>query len=107
MNHARAHPGHHTLRMTRDQRAQPRERLALPLKLGDGGRAVTRDISASGLYFQLEGPYRLGTMVDFELQLPHARMKFTAVGQLVRIDHLGARTGVAVKLLDPRLTPMD
>jgi hypothetical protein len=93
--------------MTREQRAQPRERLALPLKLSGGGRAVTRDVSASGLYFQLEGPYRLGHLVDFELELAHAHMKFTAIGQLVRIDRLGPVTGVAVKLLNPRLTSTD
>jgi hypothetical protein len=32
-----------------EQRVEPRETLALPLNLGDGHAAVTRDISASGM----------------------------------------------------------
>jgi hypothetical protein len=93
--------------MSEEKRAEPRERLALPLKLSDGSRAVTRDISAGGLYFEVEGPYFLGRQVDFELQLPRANMKFTATAELVRIEDLGARTGVAVKLLRPRLQTLE
>jgi hypothetical protein len=93
--------------MSDDQRAEPRERLALPLKLSDGRHALTRDVSANGLYFEVEGPYLLGRLVDFELQLPRARMKFTATAELVRIDKRGDRTGVAVKLLRPRLQTLD
>jgi len=93
--------------MSADQRAETRERIALPLKLSDGSHAVTRDVSASGLYFEVDGPYLLGRTVDFELQLPNARMKFTATAELVRIDNHGLRTGVAVKLLRPQLRTLD
>jgi hypothetical protein len=90
-----------------EQRLEPRESLALPLKLGDGCSAVTRDISASGMYLEIDGLYPLRGMVIFEMHLSGARMKFTAEGEIVRIEHKGGSTGVAVRLRAPRLQPID
>ena len=90
-----------------EQRLEPRECLALPLKLGDGCSAVTRDISASGMYLQIDGLHPLHGMVVFEMHLSDARMKFTAEGEIVRIEHRGGSTGVAVRLRTPRLHPLD
>jgi len=92
--------------MFREQRLEPRERLALPLRLRDGSHAVTRDISASGLFFEMAGEHHVGGLVDFEMQLADLRMRFTAVGQIVRVEHRFSTTGVAVKLLGPRLEPL-
>ena len=90
-----------------EQRLEPRESLALPLKLGDGCSAVTRDISASGMYLQIDGLHPLRGMVVFEMHLADARMKFIAEGEIVRIEHRGGSTGVAVRLRAPRLQPID
>jgi hypothetical protein len=86
-----------------EQRADPRERLALPLQLRDGARALTRDISAHGIFFEIEGMHDMHGVVDFELQLAEVGMRFTAVGEIVRIEYRGSRTGVAVRLVSPRL----
>jgi len=91
------------VRMFVEHRIEPRERLALPIKLGDGLRAVTRNISATGLYFEIEGDRLMQGLVDFEMQLAEAGMKFTAVGEIVRIEHHAGKTGVAVRLMAPRL----
>ncbi|HWP12416.1 MAG TPA: PilZ domain-containing protein [Ramlibacter sp.] len=93
--------------MYEEQRLEPRERLALPLRLHDGSHAMTRDISASGLYFEMDGEHDVEGLVDFEMQLPDLHMKFTAVGQIVRVEHKSGVTGVAVKLLSPRLEPIE
>jgi hypothetical protein len=93
--------------MFKEQRLEPRERLALPLQLRDGSQAVTRDISASGLYFEMDGEYQVDGLVDFKMELPDLHMKFTAVGQIVRVEHRFGVTGVAVKLLSPRLEPLE
>jgi hypothetical protein len=90
-----------------EQRTNPRESLAVPLKLGGGTVAVTRDISATGLYFEIKGRHVIEGPLDFELQLPEARMKFTSIGEIVRIDHSDDMTGVAVRLLSPRLERVD
>lgn len=92
--------------MFEEQRVNPRERIALLLKLVDGARAVTRDISATGLYFEMQGAHALSGPVDFELQLPEVSMKFTASGEIVRVELKDGRTGVAVRLIDPRLDTM-
>ena len=90
-----------------EHRIDPRERLAVPLQLGSGAVAVTRDISATGLYFEIQGRHVLAGPLDFEMQLPEVRMKFTSIGEIVRIDHWDGRTGIAVRLLSPRLEHVD
>lgn len=90
-----------------EQRLDPRERLALPLQLRDGSVAMTRDISARGLFFEIEGQHDMTGLVDFEMHLSEARMRFTAVGEVVRLQYRHGRTGVAVRLLSPRLLPID
>jgi hypothetical protein len=89
-----------------EQRVEPRESLALPLKMGDGSAAVTRDISASGMYLEIRGEHQIGGSVFFEMDLDDLRMKFTAEGQIVRIEHSEGKTGIAVKLRSPRLEPL-
>ena len=89
-----------------EQRVEPREPLALPLKLGDGCSAVTRDISASGMFLEIAGLHSLNGLVVFEMHLADARMKFTAQGEIVRIEHKDGNTGLAVKLHAPRLEPL-
>ncbi|HXD42259.1 MAG TPA: PilZ domain-containing protein [Ramlibacter sp.] len=90
----------------KEQRKEPRERLALPLRIRDGRHAVTRNISSSGLFFEMAGEHDLFGLLDFEMQLPE-HMKFSAVGEIVRVEYRFGTTGVAVKLLSPRLEPLD
>ena len=68
---------------------------------------MTRDISATGLYFLMDGQHALHGPVQFELQLADVGMKFTAAGEIVRIEHREGRTGVAVRLINPRLDAID
>lgn len=89
-----------------EQRVEPRESLALPLKLGDGQTAVTRDISASGMYLEMGGCHEMGGPVLFQMDLTDARLRFVAEGEIVRIEHGDGKTGVAVRLLSARLQPL-
>ena len=89
--------------MFKEQRTHPREPLHLPLKLGDGVAASTRDISATGMYVDFPRGYRLAGPVDFEMQLAEAGMKFTALGAIVRVDLKAGATGVALRLISFKL----
>lgn len=89
-----------------EQRVDPREPLALPLKLEDGSSAVTRNISASGMYFEIQGSYAMVGPVVFEMQLAELGVKFTAEGEVVRVERHGTRTGFAIKLREPRFEPL-
>jgi len=77
--------------------------LALHLQVCDVLQAVTRDVSPSGLYFQVPGNHALEGTLFFEMDLEEANMKFTAEGTIVRVEHRDGFTGVAVKLFDRRL----
>lgn len=90
-------------------RIEPREQVTLPLQLIGGGNGVTRDISASGLYFETDSELQVGRLIDFEIELdtPGGPMKFKAQGQIVRIEPQGGRTGAGVKLLASRLVPVE
>ena len=90
-------------------RIEPREQVTLSLQLIGGGNGVTRDISASGLYFETDRELQVGSLIDFEIELdtPGGPMKFKAQGQIVRIEPLGGRTGAGVKLLASRLVPVE
>lgn len=93
--------------MFQEQRQDPRERLALPLALAGGPHAVTRDISATGLFFVFDGEHVVRGPVDIELNLPEYAMRFCSSGEIVRIEHGDGRTGVAVRLVNPRLLPVE
>lgn len=90
-----------------EHRAEPRESVALPLKLGDGSSAVTRDISPSGMYLEVRGEQQIGGTVFFEMSLEDVRMKFSAEGQIVRLEHRHGVTGIALRLRSPKLEPLD
>lgn len=90
-------------------RTEPREQVTLSLQLTDGSKGVTRDISASGLYFETDSEQQVGGLIDFEIELdaPGGPMNFKAQGQIVRIEPRGGRTGAGVKLLAYRLVPVE
>lgn len=86
-----------------ERRREPRVPMVLPLRVGDGLVATTRDISPSGLYFEIpDGDVPEGTL-HFEMDLEEANMKFTARGTVVRVERRDGITGVAVKLFAGRL----
>jgi len=85
----------------------PPERLEMPLRLGDGTRAVIRDIGPSGLYFEVEGDHTITGPLVFELQLAGGRVKFSATGEIERLERVGNRTGVTIRFLHPRLQAID
>ena len=91
--------------MQADLRTEPREAIALPLHLASGERGVTRDISATGLFFEIDCSHPLGSELDLtvELNLDGRAVRLECRGQVVRVEHAGERTGVAVKMLASRL----
>jgi hypothetical protein len=93
--------------MVNVKRGESREELCLPLKLVDGTLAVTWDVSSDGMYVMMDGVRQLSGMVFFEMHMPEARVKFSAVGEVVRLDHRGSSTGVALRLSSQRLEPLD
>ena len=95
--------------MQNEHRTEPREQIQLPVGLAGGQQAVTRDISASGLFFEMDSVQQVGGLIDLEIELdtPGGPMKLKAQGQIMRIAQQGGKTGVGVKLLSSRLEPVE
>jgi len=88
-----------------DLRQQPREIVELPVSMQDGGMGKTRDVSATGLYLEMEGTLGSGSVVDLsiELSLDERPIFLTARGQVVRVEIRDGRTGFALRLVESKL----
>jgi hypothetical protein len=73
----------------------------LPLRLANGATGVTRDVSNTGLYFELDGEHSLDDELDLSVGLSvHGRpVWLESHYKVMRIDRHDGNTGVAVKLL--------
>jgi hypothetical protein len=91
----------------REQRTEERVFTALPVDLGNG-TGVTRDVSASGIFFEIDSNYRLGSAIEFvvEMHTPGGKMLLKCEGEIVRIEPRGPRVGVAVKITTSSLEPV-
>jgi predicted DNA binding protein len=73
------------------------------------GKGITRDISATGIFFETETRFEQGSTIDFivDLDAPadrHQRrclLKFQ--GEIVRVEQHNSKMGVAVKITDSQL----
>jgi hypothetical protein len=90
-----------------EKRIEPRTPMSLRLRVGPGIDAVTRDISPSGLYFELAGHHEFHGVLFFEMDLEDSNVKFTAEGTIVRIEHHDGISGFAVKLAGGQLQSIE
>lgn len=84
-----------------EKRKDERISTALPVGLGTA-IAITRDVSASGVFFECDASYALGSDIEFTLELdtPGGKMMLRCEGEIVRIEPRGERVGVAVKIIE-------
>ena len=89
-----------------NKRREERVSTALPVDLGTT-KGITRDVSASGVYFEADATYTLESEITFavELDTPGGRMMLKCEGEIVRIEPREARVGVAVKIIESTLEP--
>ncbi len=61
---------------------------------------VTRDISASGVYFWLDAMVALGETISFIIEFGRQGVNFIlkCVGEIVRVENQDGKVGVAVKI---------
>jgi|WetSurMetagenome_2_1015567.scaffolds.fasta_scaffold63139_3 hypothetical protein len=88
-----------------DSRSDKRDDVSLPVRLAEGGEGITRDLSASGVYFEMDSDEPIGSEVDLtiEFKLDKQVVLLKCHGQIMRVEKNGGRTGVAVKMLDSQL----
>jgi hypothetical protein len=86
------------------KRKQPRENKTLPVKVvGDNVKGVTRDLSAAGVYFEINSYYQVGSSIKLIIEFDSPQgMQFECEGTIVRVeDHGSRKMGVAVRM-NPR-----
>lgn len=95
-----------------DNPAQRREHervpAALPVRV-DERIGVTRDVSASGFFFEFDGAAEVGGDIDCEVELdtPDGKLILKCRGTIVRTVANGAKTGVAIKISDSNISVDD
>ena len=77
----------------------------MPVRLASAGKGVTRDISASGIFFATESEYMPGKSIymTIDFMTPAGKLHYICQGVIVRVEQSGARVGVAVKISDSLL----
>ncbi len=84
----------------RVNRAEDRINMAITFNLENGVPALTRDVSASGIYFETDANQVPGSMISFVLRFntPGGEMALKCEGQILRTEPRGDRVGIAAKL---------
>ena len=91
------------LNKRRHHRATTGMRVFLKSTIG-----VTRDMSASGVYFWISGTYALGQSISFSIELKRARgnMMRKCKGRILRIERQDSkRVGLAVRITESEIVP--
>ncbi|MDP2195157.1 MAG: PilZ domain-containing protein [Rhodocyclaceae bacterium] len=88
-----------------EMRADARQQVELPVSLEEGSMGSTCDVSASGVFFEIDSSLAVGSQISFEIEMHSAigPMTMKCVGLVVRTEQKDGRTGVAVKMTDSRL----
>ena len=67
-----------------------------------GVAGVTDNISATGFYILQDQQCEIGSRIDFSVDLVtrHTRLKLCCEGEVVRVDRVDDRFGIALKILN-------
>jgi hypothetical protein len=94
----------------RDRRQTHRIAVQLPLEL-ENGKGVTRDVSASGVFFLTDVSFSIGTPITFCLLLeqvdPLGPLRVRCQGQVVRLECCKGKAGVAVAISEHYFDPAE
>jgi hypothetical protein len=85
-------------RERQDKRRQKRLGATLPVRLGKTA-GVTRDVSASGVFFETDVAYHRGSKIHFEINLetPWGKAVCDCDGKIVRVERHDGSVGIAVQ----------
>jgi hypothetical protein len=82
------------------------ERIATSFPVTVNGSAgKTRDISASGIFFEVDENTELGSKIHFSVQLdtPGGLLKLVCEGEVIRLEKRDGKLGVAAKILSQEM----
>ena len=76
----------------------------LPVSL-NGKTGVTRDISATGILFEIDEDHKEGSSISLEIELdtPGGPLKLLCKAKVVRVVKEGGRSAIAAKIISQSL----
>lgn len=93
-----------------DQNKRQEERVVteVPVDLG-GTKGITRNVSASGIFLEIDAGYALGSSMAFEVELntPGGKILLRGKGSIMRVEQRDKKMGVAVKVTESILEARD
>ena len=92
-------------RLAMEKRKEERMSVTRPVRL-DRAAGITRNISASGVFFEAEADYAVGRKILFAIELdgPQGeKLELITRGEIVRVEPRGGKVGVAVKIVASKL----
>ena len=78
---------------------------ARPVRL-DRGTGVTRNISASGVFFETSVDYAVGSKISFAIEIEGPRgekLMLRCQGEIVRVERRDSKVGIATKIVPSKL----
>ena len=94
--------------MPQTHRSEERVSMKVPVTLPHGLMGITRDISASGIYFETDSEPVADAPLAFSVEFKNdlgVGMTLRCRGQVLRVEHQGSRVGVAARILESKLEP--
>jgi hypothetical protein len=90
------------------RRKHERVPASMPVHVDDS-LGTTRDVSANGVFFEIDSSATMGSEISFSIEMHTALgpMLMKCRGQIVRTEQNGARTGVAVKMIESQLEALE
>ena len=86
------------------RRRDERISTAFPVTI-NGAAGKTRDISASGIFFEVDEDTKLGSKIQFSVQLdtPGGLLKLVCEGEVIRLEKRDGKLGVAAKIISQEM----
>ena len=88
--------------MINERRRALRVFVKLPIML-DGGKGVTRDVNASGVYFESDVECVAGSDIRFSMEFDNPgfpKMTWDCKGVIMRVEHQRGRAGIAARITE-------
>lgn len=86
---------------TSEQRQAQRYKVKMPVDF-EAGKGITRDFSASGIFFETDKSFLVGQNIEFSILMDHidsaGPVQVKCLGKVVRVEKSGKKRGVAVAI---------
>ena len=84
-----------------NKRTVPRHKGKIPVKI-KGAKAINRDFSSTGIFFETDRSFSLGQSIEFSIVLkyadPEGPIKLKCKGEIVTVEESGEKIGVATTM---------